>query len=246
MDGQDLLKRAQDLSARSLRRWERAHTAFLTPAERELLKAQFRPEAGCLMRFEGGYPEAERCLAVFEPDSLLPEDGEPLLRAIHYRAFFGEPGHRDYLGALLAAGVSRDRLGDILISGCDAWVFCLPGIVGHLLSVDRIGRITVRAEEMPASDVPVPRRELRLQTFTIMSPRLDAVAAGMFRLSRNRSAEMIRAGLLSLNYSVCDRVDTEIREGDVLSLRGCGKGRVAELGGSSRKGRQFVTAELYV
>jgi RNA-binding protein YlmH len=28
-------------------------------------------------------------------------------------------------------------------------------------------------------------------------------------------------------------------------LRGAGKGRIAELGGSSRKGRLFVTAEVY-
>jgi RNA-binding protein YlmH len=31
----------------------------------------------------------------------------------------------------------------------------------------------------------------------------------------------------------------------VLSLRGAGKGAVTEVGGRSRKGRQFVTAELW-
>ena len=57
---------------------------------------------------------------------------------------------------------------------------------------------------------------------------------------------LIEEGLLSLNYSVCTKTDAPVREGDVLSLRGHGKGIVAEMGGSSRKGRIFVTAEIYV
>jgi RNA-binding protein YlmH len=78
-----------------------------------------------------------------------------------------------------------------------------------------------------------------------MSPRLDAVAAGLFHLSRMETARQIALGLLSLNYSECLKPDAPVREGDVLSLRGAGKGRVREIGGSSRKGRLFVTAELY-
>jgi RNA-binding protein YlmH len=52
-------------------------------------------------------------------------------------------------------------------------------------------------------------------------------------------------GTLSLNYSECLKPDAPVKEGDVLALRGAGKGRIAEIGGSSRKGRMFVTAELY-
>ena len=147
MEEQELLKRAEDLSVRSVRKWEITHTAFLTPAEQMLLQKRFRPKQGCDMSFTGGYEEAERRIAVFRPeDCPEPECGE-LIHAVHYKAYFGEPGHRDYLGALLASGISRDRLGDILIQGEDAWVFCQPGIAGHLSEIDRIGRVSVRAEE---------------------------------------------------------------------------------------------------
>ena len=244
MEEQELLKRAEDLGRRCMRKWEATHTGFLTPAEQQLLKTWFHPEPGCMLRFDGGYDEAERCIALFCPEEMTDEGGSELC-AVHYRAYFGQPGHRDYLGALLASGISRDRVGDILINGEDAWVFCLPGILGHLLSIDRIGRITVRGEEIRAEEVPVPKRVTREVSFTVMSMRTDAVAAGMFHLSRSRCADLIREGLLSLNYSVCEKTDAEVREGDVLSLRGYGKGRVAELGGNSRKGRQFVRAELY-
>ena len=104
----------------------------------------------------------------------------------------------------------------------------------------------MKAEELPLDRVRPPKRETRALTFTVMSMRLDAVAAGMFRLSRSACAKLIEAGMLSLNYSVCDRTDAPVHGGDILSLRGHGKGVVAELGGNSRKGRIFVTAEIYI
>ena len=41
------------------------------------------------------------------------------------------------------------------------------------------------------------------------------------------------------------RTDAPIREGDIISVRGAGKGKVSGTGGTSRKGRLFVHAEIY-
>ncbi|MBR5015243.1 MAG: hypothetical protein IKX52_00275 [Clostridia bacterium] len=245
MEEQDLLRRADDLSRRCAKKWEITETGFLTPAERLLLETRFRPDGSVSMLFFGGYEDCERSVAFFLPEGEEPEQIHSALRVVHYRAYFREPGHRDYLGALLASGVSRDRIGDILIDGADAAVFCLPGILGHLLTIERIGRVSVKAEELPLSVVRPPKRETKEVRFTVMSPRVDAVASGMFHLSRTACVRLIEEGLLSLNYSVCTKTYAPVREGDIISLRGHGKGVVSELGGSSRKGRLFVIAEIY-
>ena len=39
--------------------------------------------------------------------------------------------------------------------------------------------------------------------------------------------------------------DAAVKEGDVISLRGKGKGTVGAEGGMSRKGRIFVNDEIY-
>ena len=78
-----------------------------------------------------------------------------------------------------------------------------------------------------------------------MSPRLDAVVAGMFRISRTEAARQISLGMVSINYSLSDKTDTALREGDILSLRGAGKGRITGFGGNSRKGRLYVYTEIY-
>ena len=111
-----------------------------------------------------------------------------------------------------------------------------PDLLEHLLPLQ---------PPVELAAVPVPERKVRPVTFTVQSARLDAVVSGMFRLSRTSAAAQIRAGAVHLNYTECLRPDAPVAPGDVLSLRGAGKGSVTEVGGMSRKGRQFVTAELW-
>jgi RNA-binding protein YlmH len=243
---QELLRRAEDLNRRCARKWLITNTGFLSPAEQVLLENSIHPEPDTRMVFFGGFDGCERSAAFFLP---ADEDESSLTEricAVKYRAFFGEPGHRDYLGALLGSGISRDRLGDILISNDETVVFCLPGIYTHLLGIDRIGRVSVKAEGIPLDQVKPPERETKKICFSVMSLRLDAVAAGMFRLSRTACAKLINEKAVSLQYAVCMKPDAVVEEGDIISVRGRGKGIISEIGGTSRRGRIFVTAEIYL
>ena len=243
-DGNDILRRARDLAERCERSGTVTFTAFLTPAEQFALERAFGSgEDGPL--FTGGSGECERRCAFFLPyfmdrQSFSPDD---YIRCVAFRSFFGSPGHRDYLGAVLALGIDRQRIGDIRIKGDRAWVFCLPGVEPLLLSMDRAGRCTVKAEPCPLPDVPEEERRTEEVSFTVQSLRLDAVTGGLFRMSRSAAAEQIRLGLVSLNYSICDKVDAPVGEGDVISLRGKGKGTVRSVGGRSKKDRLFVMGE---
>lgn len=246
MENEEILKRARDLARRAELRGTVTCTGFLTPAERYALERDPQLHSARLS-FHGGYPGAERSMAFFLPD-WLEEDALDLseyLCALRLTAFFGEPGHRDYMGAILGMGVGREWVGDILTDGPTAIVLCQPSVLRHLLSIEKVGRCGVKAEQIALDAIPVPEKRTELRRFTVMSPRLDAVAAGLFHLSRTETARQIALGTLSLNYAVCLKTDARVEEGDVLSLRGAGKGRVTEIGGSSRKGRLFVTAELY-
>ena len=246
MEHAEILKRAEDLARRCERRGVPTNTGFVTPAERYALEHD-PALRGVRMLFHGGTPDAERAIAFFLPDWMEPEmlALSEHIRAIRLTAAFGEPGHRDYMGAILGMGVGREWVGDILVNGSEAIVFCQPSVLRHLLSIEKVGRCGVKAEEMPLDAIPERERKTEERRFTVMSPRLDAVAAGLFHLSRTETARQIALGALALNYGECLKPDAPVREGDVRSLRGAGKGRIAEIGGSSRKGRLFVTAELY-
>ena len=253
---EDLLRRAADLAERCERTASVTSTAFLTPAEQYALTNWAR-HRDCTLVLHGGAEGCERqgggagCgrrAAFFLPFYLTPADFDPAehLCAVQFSAPFAAPGHRDYLGAILGLGIRREWVGDILVQAHGAFVFCLPSVEPELRTLEQVGRAGVKAAAVPLSAVPLPERRVRPVTFTVQSARLDAVVSGMFRLSRTSAAAQIRAGAVHLNYAECLRPDAPVAAGDVLSLRGAGKGSVTEVGGMSRKGRQFVTAELWL
>ena len=247
MEKHELLRRAEDLCRRCERSASLTATNFLTPAERFQLEQWAKSVPEARLFFSGGHPDCERTVGFFLPDYLEAEylDLSEHLRALELSAAFGSPGHRDYMGALLGMGIGREWLGDIRVDGNLAYVFCMPSVMRHLLGIEQVGRVSVKAEELPLSAVPAPKREVKELSFSVMSMRLDAIVAGLFHLSRTEAARLIEAGFLQLNYEECLKTDKPVREGDVLSLRGAGKGKITGTGGTSRKGRLFVYAELY-
>ena len=246
MENNELLKRGEDLARRCENKCIVTNTGFLSPAERYALEHDVNLRLSRMI-FRGGYDDAERTMCFFLPEYMEEEDFDEseYISAIKISAAFGEPGHRDYMGAVLGMGVDRAWVGDIVTQGSTAYVMCQPSVLRHLESIDKVGRCGVKAGRIELKDIPRKEKKVQEINFTVMSLRLDAVCAGMFRLSRTEAARQIAAGNVSLNYSQCLKTDAPIKEGDIISLRGSGKGALRELGGNSKKGRLFVTCEVY-
>ena len=246
MENSELLKRARDLAERCERSGTVCVSGFLSPAEQHELQTRLG-YIPCGLVFHGGGENCERAAAFFLPDYMTEEmlDVSEYLCAMKLKAYFGQPGHRDYMGALLGMGIGREWLGDIQVEGDTAYVFCMKSVLRHLLSIEKAGRYTVKASQVPLEEVPARKVETESLSFSVMSPRLDAVAAGLFHLSRTEAAKQIAAGTVSLNYGQCLKADCIVKEGDILSLKGKGKGSISGMGGTSRKGRLFVYGEIY-
>lgn len=246
MENSELLKRARDLAERCERSGTVCVSGFLSPAEQYELQTRLG-YIPCDLVFHGGGDNCERAAAFFLPDYMTEDmlDLNEYLCAMKLKAYFGQPGHRDYMGALLGMGIGREWLGDIQVEGDTAYVFCMKSVLRHLLSIEKAGRYTVKASQVPLEEVPARKVETESLSFSVMSPRLDAVAAGLFHLSRTEAAKQIAAGNVSLNYAQCLKADCIVKEGDILSLKGKGKGSISGMGGTSRKGRLFVYGEIY-
>ena len=246
MENSELLKRARDLAERCERSGTVCVSGFLSPAEQYELQTRLG-YIPCGLVFHGGGDNCERAAAFFLPDYMTEEmlDLSEYICAMKLKAYFGQPGHRDYMGALLGMGIGREWLGDIQVEGDTAYVFCMKSVLRHLLSIEKAGRYTVKASQVPLEEVPARKVETESLSFSVMSPRLDAVAAGLFHLSRTEAAKQIAAGNVSLNYAQCLKADCAVKEGDILSLKGKGKGSISGMGGTSRKGRLFVYGEIY-
>lgn len=245
---EDVKKRILDLADRCERKSCVTAGSFMSPAECYEIQ-RLSALKGRSFIVSGGAEGCERCAVFFLPEWMSEDMFElsDYISAVRIKSFFGAPGHRDYLGAVLGLGIERDRVGDIIVDGETAWLFCANSVVSLILSeLDKVGRYSVKPEQIALADVPRSEKKVRRLSFTVKSLRLDAVTADMFGISRTSAAEFIRLGAVSLNYAVCEKADAPVREGDIISVRGKGKGSIAEVGGRSRKDRLFITAEIYI
>ncbi|MBQ2896067.1 MAG: RNA-binding protein [Oscillospiraceae bacterium] len=243
-----LFSRLLDQAERCARRQTPTHSFFLSPGERSAAESLLRAAHAPRHIFAGGYGEAERTVCLFLPDWMEEAETELPFMLLRGRFYAEEPpGHRDVLGSLMGLGLSREKLGDILISEGFVDLIILPEAADLLLmNWESAGRIRLKTELLPLSELVVPQKELRRIQDTVAAPRLDAVLGVGFSLSRGKAAELIAAGRVQLNYRDCLKGDKPVGEGDTISCRGLGKCRVAELGGLSKKGRLRITVERYV
>ena len=110
----------------------------------------------------------------------------------------------------------------------------------------KVGRDGVSVSEVDLFSLPAFEKELKEVTFTVQSLRIDAVASGIFRLSRSSCQDLFIRGDVSLNHFPCLDKDASVSEGDIISLRHYGKAKILSADGRSRKGRIFVTAGIYI
>ncbi len=263
-DAQRLLEARLDDLLRQADRGELVCGNFLTPAEASLLGQLMRTRRLQTRAFLfGGYTDAERKRLYILPSYLEGFEGEPAeivgtyageafsssICALHicgsgYRAL----SHRDYLGSLLSLGIEREVLGDIVVlNDFEAILFCTDKMAGYLLdSIDRIASDKVQASLF---DLP-PGFTVKKKTApihdTIASKRFDCIIGALTSLSREKSQALIQSGLCEIDHLPEDRVDHQIDEGSVISVRGYGKYRIVSFDGETKKGRLRLSAEKYV
>ena len=225
------------------------NTAFLTPRELHMARYLFGQQEG--LREFGGYADAERKMLVFLPDyleeSYLEEEGSPIccLRAVYFEG--DKPTHRDFLGALLGSGISRDSIGDICIGTGSCDFFVTAEIAPYLLqNFSSAGRVKLRISQIPLSDVCKPEPEIREVRDTLASVRLDNVVASGFSISRSSAVQYISCGKVAIDGLPCEKPDKGIVEGAKISARGLGKIKLEKINGLTKKGRISVVIHRYV
>ena len=247
-----LLARALDKLELAQNRSVPACTPFLSPGEQasvtDLLNAWGRPRH----LFFGGYEGAERAVCAFLPDWQEESDflADPEGPVAALEAAFpadAELSHRDILGALMGLGITREKLGDILLDHGRCQVLVLRDALPILLSQwESAGRWKMKLREIPLEQLEAKPPQVKTIRDTVAALRLDAVLAAGFSTSRSKAADLVSAGRVSVNHRECAKADRTVGEGDVLSCRGLGKCVVKEVLGQSKKGRFMLVLERYI
>ena len=226
-----------------------ANTAFLTLRELDMCQYLFGTQEG-LFPF-GGYEGAERQMLVYLPDYLekdaLYEEDSPLV-CLRATFFDGDtPSHRDFLGALMGAGIARETIGDICVGKGQCDFFVTQEIAPYILqNFIGAGRTKVHLEKIQLTEVSVPEPETKEIRDTVASIRLDSVISSGFRIGRSAAAQYVSAGKVAIDGLPCEKPDKQLDEGVKISVRGLGKIKLRTINGKTKKDRISIIIDRYI
>lgn len=242
-------KRVQELANMAYNRDIVTFTDFLNLNELHMVNSSSNRNPGIHLDSFGGYDFAERQIVAFIPDALSYDWEYPIqcIRILNKGAKFQTSlTHRDYLGALIHLGIERSVLGDILVQKDGAYVFCQEHMVDFIIeNLCRIRHTNVLAEVVKKPE-ELPALEFQTTTGSVASLRLDSILALAFHASRSSLVQNIESGNVFVNGKMITSNGYQLKEGDIISLRGKGKFQFMESGGQSKKGRLFVKINRYI
>lgn len=208
--------------------------------------------------FYGGYPEAERKIICFLPgESGFSTDYESFpicciqIKPVN-KKFSDDLSHRDYLGAVMNLGITRDQVGDILVKQKEedrcfgmAYLFCKKDKAKLVTEITRIRHTTVVADIVNFSETGWKPSFSEI-TGSVSSFRLDNILSLAAKLSRAQSLALIQSGSVFLNGRRCTENAKKLEAGDVFSVRGYGKFLFDKTTSLSRKGRYHIIVKQYI
>ncbi|KAL6616060.1 hypothetical protein ACP70R_038330 [Stipagrostis hirtigluma subsp. patula] len=237
-----------DMAGRASQRRDVFHTNFLTPPIIKEAMLAIENLADIKAVAQGGYPQAERCrISVGHPDSMT--SNQDIVAALSISGNFRlEPcSHGDFLGAILGTGITREKVGDILLQGeRGAQVLVDPELVDYLTStLEKVGKVGVSCTQIPLLALEYePPRTKSFKTVE-SSLRVDALASAGFKISRTKLASLIGAGDVRVNWTPVLKNGVTLKSGDVVSVSGMGRLKIGEVV-TTRKGKYAVELIQYL
>lgn len=244
-----LQKRLIELSRLSYQRGIVTFSDFLNLNELNILHTIPKHELDSAYVTFGGYDHSERQMVAFLPDALCYEYEYPIsvIKISPLQKKFSDTlSHRDYLGAILNLGIERCKMGDILVEEHSAILFIHQSLENFITGeLTRIKHTSVIAtiEDIQSFHYRPKTKEIK---GSVSSLRLDGLLALAFSSSRSKLVAFIEGGKVYVNGKLITSNGYQVKENDIVSVRGLGRFRYLETMSKTKKGRYYVTLELFV
>ncbi|XP_054793115.1 uncharacterized protein LOC129298724 isoform X2 [Prosopis cineraria] len=219
------VKHILEMAQRALSRQEVLHTNFLTPPVLKESMEVMGKLAGVKAIAQGGYPQAERCrISVGHPEELTSDPDIIAALSITGNFQFEPCSHGDFLGSILSTGITREKLGDIIL---------------------QVGNVPVSCSQIPLISLDYePPRTKSFKTIEA-SLRVDALASAGFKISRSKLVDLIGEGAVRVNWVPVTTKGAALKSGDIVSVSGRGRLKIGEIN-STKKGKFAVELIRYL
>ncbi len=209
----------------------------------------------------GGYEDASRNIIGIFPE-FYPMDNVNEEFPIQALCFRYKPeyklSHRDFLGSFMSKRIDRSLVGDIIVNdGCTVAFVYKTAVEIISSECVKIGSVGVKITALDNPEI-IKNDNFSEIKGTVSSLRLDCIVSLCTRLSREKSAMLIKCGSVSIRYRNVKHNDYQfiplsnelqpsalLDEGDTFSIRGYGKFILDSVGNKTKKDRLFICVKKY-
>lgn len=241
-----LIAKANDWARQVLKKQECIFYDFFDPASQEKIADVIKEYAELGYSFYGGYEYAERKMLSVYLKAAAPEDKEFNISIIEI-VKIDSITHRDVLGALMGLGINREKTGDILFNEDRIYIYLKENIADYvLMNLNKIGSHEVSLNKCENADIIIKEPEGKELNIIVASMRADGVISAAFKMSRSLSQQYIKGERVKVNHQLLMKQMKEIKEGDIISIRGKGRIEIIKENGNTKKGNIKLTVKRYV
>lgn len=200
-------------------------------------------DKGIIINTDGLFSEAERRMISF--NNYYNEKYPYKIIKIENTSKFNKLNHRDYLGAVLALGIKRNKIGDMLVKeDCCYFPICNDIWEYVLYNLTSVGRVKCKVELIDNYN-NIPKYDFKEEVILVQSLRIDSIVSKITRLSRGKAQSLIDEGKVFVNYNKTRDKSLEVSENSRVTVRGFGKFIVCQMVGSSKSGKIKILIKKY-
>lgn len=223
------------------------HTDFLDPRQQRIAEDILGMQKSISYGFFGGIEGSERAVCVIYDINyeISSEDIPITILSIDWSRSSRKLTHRDFLGSILGCGIKREKIGDIILDEDRAYAACISDISRYLLyNLKKVGSVPVNVSETNA--VQKNEEKVKIIASTVASLRLDSLIATGYGVSRAKAVDAVKSGKVKVNWEDAVSSSKDMKQGDVISLRGKGRIVLEEVSGTTKKDRIRIVIKKYL
>lgn len=186
----------------------------------------------------GGYDKAERKIIIIYPDKLSgfidPNIGQEFLSVIDIKLpneLKNTYKHKDYLGMIMKLGLSREKVGDILVRDNGADIIILKESEKFLLN--NLNQLTrLKKSQIVSKNIQyliIVEGQTKILRYIVPSLRLDCIVSEFTKTSREKAKKIFEQERVFLNYKMETMPSKNFQINDLISVRGKGRFKIIDI-----------------
>ena len=159
---------------------------------------------------------------------------------------FNKLTHQSILGSLFGLNITNETFGDIVYYNNNFYIYLLENICDLVLNeLNYIGNNYIKLIEVDNNLLEYYERNYEKIEIIVSSLRIDTIISRLTNTNRDKSKEIIKEKLVTLNYETLTKYDYIIKENDIFSIKKYGKYKFIKIIKKTKKDNYIIWLNKY-